>query len=91
MRPFTDFGDHSIVIPRSVSWSPDSRYVYAGVAETDADIVLLHGCGDVSITGTSGTRAEPAGGIAGGRLKTGRGHDRKRRWQRSVTPRPSQA
>ena len=28
---------------RWVSWSPDSRFVYAAVAETDADIVLLSG------------------------------------------------
>ena len=43
MRPLTDFGDRSIVIARSISWSPDSKYFYAAVAETDADIVLLDG------------------------------------------------
>ena len=43
MRPLTDFGDRSVVIPRIVSWSPDSKYVYASVADTDADIVLLDG------------------------------------------------
>jgi Tol biopolymer transport system component len=43
MRPLTDFGDRSIVIGRRVSWSPTSRFIYAAVAETDADIVLLDG------------------------------------------------
>ena len=43
MRPLTDFGERSVVIARSVSWSPDSKYVYAAVADTDADIVLLDG------------------------------------------------
>jgi Tol biopolymer transport system component len=43
MRPLTDFGDRSVVIPRIVSWSPDSKSVYASVADTDADIVLLDG------------------------------------------------
>ena len=43
MRPLTDSGDRSIVIARSISWSPDSKYLYAAVAETDADIVLLDG------------------------------------------------
>jgi Tol biopolymer transport system component len=43
MRPLTDFGDRSVVIARRVSWSPDSKYVYAAVADTDADVVLLAG------------------------------------------------
>jgi eukaryotic-like serine/threonine-protein kinase len=43
MRPLTDFGDRSVVIARRVSWSPDSKYLYAAVADTDADIVLLAG------------------------------------------------
>jgi Tol biopolymer transport system component/predicted Ser/Thr protein kinase len=43
MRAVTDFGDRSVFIARSISWSPDSRHVYAAVAETDADIVLLDG------------------------------------------------
>ncbi len=43
MRPLTDFGDRSVVIARRVSWSPDSKYLYAAVAETDADVVLLAG------------------------------------------------
>ena len=41
MRPLTDFGDRSVVIARRVSWSPDSKFLYAAVADTDADIVLL--------------------------------------------------
>jgi eukaryotic-like serine/threonine-protein kinase len=43
MRPLTDFADRSVVIARSVSWSPDSKYLYAAVADMDADIVLLAG------------------------------------------------
>jgi Tol biopolymer transport system component len=43
MRPLTDFGDRSVVIARRVSWSPDSKYLYAAVADTDADIILLDG------------------------------------------------
>jgi eukaryotic-like serine/threonine-protein kinase len=43
MRPLTDFGERSVVISRRVSWSPDSKYLYAAVADTDADIVLLAG------------------------------------------------
>ena len=43
MRPVTDFGNRSVVIARRVSWSSDSKYLYAAVADTDADIVLLAG------------------------------------------------
>ena len=43
LRPFTDFGDRSVVIARRVSWSPDNKFLYAAVADTDADIVLLDG------------------------------------------------
>jgi Tol biopolymer transport system component len=40
-RPLTDFGERPILIARQVSWSPDGKFVYAAVVETDADIVLL--------------------------------------------------
>ena len=43
MRPFTDFADRSVVIARRVSWSPDNNFLYAAVAETDADVVVLAG------------------------------------------------
>jgi hypothetical protein len=43
MRQVTDFGDRSVLIVRRVSWSPDGKYVYAAVADIDADIVLLDG------------------------------------------------
>ena len=43
MRQVADFGQRTILIARSVSWSSDSRSVYAAVAEMDADIVLLEG------------------------------------------------
>jgi tricorn protease-like protein len=41
MHRVTDFGDRSIVIARRVSWSRDSQFVYAAIAETDSDVVLL--------------------------------------------------
>jgi Tol biopolymer transport system component len=43
MRAVTDFGERSVFIARAISWSPDSRHVYAAVADIDADIVLLEG------------------------------------------------
>ena len=43
MRALTDFGDRPITIARSVSWSADSRYLYAAVAEIESDVVLLDG------------------------------------------------
>jgi hypothetical protein len=43
LKPLTDFGDRSIVIARSVSWSADSQYLYAAVAETETDVVLFDG------------------------------------------------
>lgn len=43
MRQLTDFGQRPILIVRRVSWSPDGKYIYAAVADTDADVVLLDG------------------------------------------------
>jgi Tol biopolymer transport system component len=43
MRQVTDFGDRPVLIARRVSWSPDSKYIYAAVADTETDIVLLDG------------------------------------------------
>jgi Tol biopolymer transport system component len=43
MRPLTDFGSRLVVIARRVSWSPDGKFVYAAVADTDADVVLIDG------------------------------------------------
>jgi len=43
MRAVTDFADRSVFIARSVAWSPDSSHLYAAVADTEADIVLLEG------------------------------------------------
>jgi len=43
MRQLTDFGERSVLIVRRVSWSPDGKYIYAAVADTDTDIVLLEG------------------------------------------------
>jgi Tol biopolymer transport system component len=42
-RQLTDFGQRAILIARQVSWSADGKTVYAAVAETDSDIVLLDG------------------------------------------------
>jgi Tol biopolymer transport system component len=47
-RPFrqvTDFGLRPTLIARQVSWSRDGRFIYAAVAESDTDIVLLEGIG----------------------------------------------
>jgi serine/threonine protein kinase/WD40 repeat protein len=43
MKPVTDFGDESVTIARSVSWSRDGQHIYAAVARTMTDIVLLDG------------------------------------------------
>ena len=42
-RQLTDFGERPILIARQVSWSPDGKFIYAAVVETDADVVLLDG------------------------------------------------
>jgi Tol biopolymer transport system component len=43
MKQLTDFRDRSIVISRSVSWSADSQYLYAAVAEAETDVLLFEG------------------------------------------------
>jgi hypothetical protein len=43
MKRLTDFGDNCNVIARSVSWSADSEFLFAAVAETETDVVLLDG------------------------------------------------
>ena len=43
MKPVTDFGERTVVIARSVSWSVDGQSLYAAVAEVGTDIVLLNG------------------------------------------------
>lgn len=43
MKPLTDFGSRSMEIARTFSWTADGRYIYAAVAELEADIVLLDG------------------------------------------------
>jgi Tol biopolymer transport system component len=43
MKPVTDFGTRSVEIARSTAWSADGRYLYAAVAELEADILLLDG------------------------------------------------
>jgi hypothetical protein len=43
LSPITDFGDRCVLIVRNVSWSPDSRHIYAAVAERQTDVVLLAG------------------------------------------------
>ena len=43
LRQITDFGQRRTIIARRVSWSSDSRSIFAAVAEADSDIVLLEG------------------------------------------------
>ena len=43
MKQLTDFGDRCNVIARSVSWTADSQFIFAAVAETETDIVLFDG------------------------------------------------
>jgi Tol biopolymer transport system component len=43
MKQLTDFGDRCNVIARSVSWSADSQFLFAAVAETETDVVLFGG------------------------------------------------
>jgi serine/threonine protein kinase len=43
MKQLTDFGDRCNVIARSVSWSADSQFLFAAVAEIETDIVLFDG------------------------------------------------
>ena len=42
-RRVTDFGDRAIFIARRVSWSPDSKSIYAAIGEGDMDIVSIDG------------------------------------------------
>jgi serine/threonine protein kinase/Tol biopolymer transport system component len=42
-RQLTDFEQRPILIARQVSWSRDGKFIYAALAESDADIVLLEG------------------------------------------------
>jgi hypothetical protein len=37
----TDFGDRRISLARRVSWSPDSRFIYAALGDHDSDIVSI--------------------------------------------------
>ena len=43
LTPLTDFGDRQTLISRSISWSPDSQYLYAALAESQSNIVLIKG------------------------------------------------
>jgi Tol biopolymer transport system component len=43
MKPTTDFGERAVIIVRSTSWSADSQFLYAAVADIQTDIVLLDG------------------------------------------------
>ncbi len=43
LRPITDFGQRRTIIARRVSWSSDSRSIFAALAEGDSDIVLMEG------------------------------------------------
>jgi hypothetical protein len=41
LRQVTDFGNGATEIARRVSWSSDSKFIYAAVARIDGDVVLL--------------------------------------------------
>lgn len=41
LRPITDYGTRATLIVRHAAWAPDSKSVYAAVADVDADIVLI--------------------------------------------------
>jgi hypothetical protein len=43
MRRLTDFHDGSNLIARSVSWSRESNFLFAAMAEIETDVVLLQG------------------------------------------------
>jgi Tol biopolymer transport system component len=43
MKPITDFGDRSIEIARTFSWSADGHSIYAAIGELEADVVLIDG------------------------------------------------
>ena len=58
IRQLTDFGKRPIVIARRVSWSPDSKYLYAAVDERDSDVVLLDGLRQVLHGRASGSRPD---------------------------------
>lgn len=40
-RRLTDFGDRHTILARRVSWSADSKYIFAAVGEEDADIISM--------------------------------------------------
>ena len=39
----TDFRDRATFIVRQVTWSPDSKFLYAAIADVDADVVSISG------------------------------------------------
>jgi Tol biopolymer transport system component len=43
LRQITDFGQRRTFIARRVSWSSDSKFIFASLGEGNADVVLLEG------------------------------------------------
>ena len=43
LKQITDFGSRCTGISRSMSWSSDSRHIYAAVEESEIDVVLMDG------------------------------------------------
>lgn len=43
MHPVTDFGQNRTFIARRISWSSDSKWIFAAVGQGDADIVQMDG------------------------------------------------
>jgi Tol biopolymer transport system component len=42
-RQITDFGGRAVLVARQVSWSKDGKFIFAAVAESEADIMLFDG------------------------------------------------
>ena len=43
LHQVTDFGDRATWIVRQVTWSRDGKFIYAAIADLDADIVSIAG------------------------------------------------
>jgi Tol biopolymer transport system component len=43
LHQVTDFGDRPTIIARQMWWAPDGRSIFAAVAETQSDVIVLDG------------------------------------------------
>jgi serine/threonine protein kinase len=65
MRRITNLGDRQTLIARQVAWAPDGGSIYAAVAETTTDVVLLDGLLDRLQAYGQVTPAADTGGALG--------------------------